>query len=107
MSTAGRTFIACIAAIVFALMGATVQIHGVSAEISPVMLATFKTGTVTSVGSTSIGISGMEYRVKPNAEILDHKGFELKLAEVYLRSEARFHLTSDSEIDMMVVRRPQ
>ena len=107
MKTARRTSIACIAALVLAFMGATLEIHGVSAEISSVMLGTFKTGTVTGVGSTSIEISGMQYRVKPNAEILDHKGFELKLPEVYLRSEARFHLTSDSEIDMMVVKRPQ
>jgi len=71
------------------------------------MLATFKVGTVTSVGSTSVGISGVEYRIKANVEILDHKGSEMKLAEVLLRSEARFHLDKNSEIDMMVVRRPQ
>jgi len=71
------------------------------------MLATFKVGTVTSVGSTSVGISGVEYRIKVNVEILDHKGSEMKLAEVHVRSEARFHLDKNSEIDMMVVRRPQ
>jgi len=71
------------------------------------MLATFKVGTVTSVGSTSVGISGVEYRIKAHVEILDHKGSEMKLAEVLLRSEARFHLDKNSEIDMMVVRRPQ
>jgi hypothetical protein len=98
---------ACMAALFFAMMGAIVEIQGVSAEISPAMLSTFKVGTVTSVGSSSIGISGTEYRVKANAEILDHKGSVIGLAEVHLRSEARFHLTKDSEIDMMVVRRPQ
>ena len=107
MNTTRQISIAWIAAIVFALMGTTVEIHGVSAEISPAMLATFKAGTVTSVGSTSIGISGMEYRVKANVEILDHKGSEIELAEVRLRSEAKFHLTKDNEIDMMVVKRPQ
>jgi hypothetical protein len=71
------------------------------------MLATFKAGTVTSVGSTSIGISGVEYRIKANAEVVDHKGSEMKLVEVRPRSEARFHLNKDNEIDMMVVRRPQ
>ncbi len=71
------------------------------------MLATFKSGTVTSVGSTSIGISSVEYRVKANAEILDHKGLPVELAKVFVRSEARFHLNKDSEIDMMVVMRPQ
>jgi hypothetical protein len=95
------------AAIVFALMGVTVEIQAATAEMSPAILATLKAGTVTSVGSASIGISGVEYRVKPNAEILDHKGSEMKLAEVYLQSEARFHLTNDGEIDMMLVKRPQ
>jgi acyl-coenzyme A synthetase/AMP-(fatty) acid ligase len=89
------------------LIGAIAHVPGVSAEISPAMLATFKVGTVTSVHSTSIGISGVEYRIKANVEILDHKGSEMKLAEVLLRSEARFHLDKNSEIDMMVVRRPQ
>lgn len=107
MKTARQTSIACIAAIFFTLMGAMVDIQGVGAEVSPAMLATFKTGTVTSVGATSIGITGMEYRVKANAEIRDHKGSEINLAEVLLRSEVRFHLTQDSEIDMMVVKRPQ
>jgi hypothetical protein len=107
MRTARQAFIACMAAVFLTMMGAMGDVQSVGAEISPVMLAAFKAGTVTSVGSTSIGIDGMEYRVKPNAEILDHKGSELKLAEVLVRSEARFHLTKDSEIDMMVVKRPQ
>jgi hypothetical protein len=107
MRTARQTCIACLTAIFFALLGAIVEIQGVSAEISPAMLATFKVGTVTSVGASSIGISGVDYRIKANAEILDHKGSEMKLAEVLPRSEARFHLNKDSEIDMMVVKRPQ
>jgi hypothetical protein len=93
--------------IFFALMGAIVEIQGVNAEISPAMLATFKAGTVTSVSATSIGISSVEYRVKADAEIVDHKGSPMVLAQVYPRSEARFHLTKDNEIDMMVVKRPQ
>ncbi len=107
MRTARQAFIACMTAIFFTMIGATVDVRDLGAEISPAMLATFKAGTVTSVGSTSIGISGVEYRIKMNAEILDHKGSEMKLTEVHLRSEARFHLNKDSEIDMMVVRRPQ
>jgi hypothetical protein len=95
------------AATAIAAMVALVEVQGASAEISPAMLATFKAGTVTSVGSASIGVSGMEYRIKAGAEIRDHKGSEINLAEVVLRSEARFHLTNDGEIDMMVVRRPQ
>ena len=107
MRTARQAFIACMTAVFLTMVGTMVDVRDLGAEISPAMLATFKAGTVTSVGSTSIGISGVEYRIKMNAEILDHKGSEMKLAEVHLRSEARFHLNKDSEIDMMVVRRPQ
>ena len=107
MRTAQQIFIGCMAAACFFVIGAIVDVQGVGAEISPAMLATFKSGTVTSISSASIGISGVEYRVKANAEILDHKGSEQKLAEVLVRSEAKFHLTKDSEIDMMVVKRPQ
>ena len=107
MRTARQTFIGYMAAACFLVIGAIADVQGVGAEISPAMLATFNSGTVTSISSTSIGISGVEYRIKANAEILDHKGSELKLAEVLVRSEAKFHLTKDSEIDMMVVRRPQ
>ena len=107
MNRARQTYTACMLASFLLLVGAIADVPGASAEISPAMLATFKVGTVTSVGSTSVGISGVEYRIKANVEILDHKGSEMKLAEVHLRSEARFHLDKNSEIDMMVVRRPQ
>jgi hypothetical protein len=107
MNRARLTYTACLVVSFLLLLGAIADVPGVSAEISPAMLATFKVGTVTSVGSTSIGISGVEYRIKVNVEILDHKGSEMKLAEVHVRSEARFHLDKNSEIDMMVVRRPQ
>jgi hypothetical protein len=107
MNRARQTYTACMLASFLLLVGAIADVPGVNAEISPAMLATFKVGTVTSVGSTSVGISGVEYRIKANVEILDHKGSEMKFAEVHLRSEARFHLDKNSEIDMMVVRRPQ
>jgi hypothetical protein len=106
MSTARQIFIACMVAGIV-LMVAIVDVQRTGAEISPTMLATFKSGTVTSVGSTSIGISGVEYRVKADAEILDHKGLHIELAKVFVRSEAKFHLNKDREIDMMVVMRPQ
>ena len=106
MSTARHIFIACVAA-GFVLMGTIVGVPRTGAEISPAMLAALKSGTVTSVGAASVGISGVEYRVKANAEILDHKGFPVELANVFLRSEAKFHLNKDSEIDTLVVRRPQ
>ena len=106
MSTARHIFIACMAA-GFVLMGTMVHVPRTGAEILPAMLAALKSGTVTSVGAASVGISGVEYRVRANAEILDHKGFPLELANVFLRSEARFHLNKDSEIDTLVVRRPQ
>jgi hypothetical protein len=95
------------AAIVLLAIGLVIDVQRTCAEISPAMLATFKSGTVTSVGSTSIGISGVEYRVKANAEIVDHKGFPVELATVFVRSEARFHLNKDNDIDMLVVMRPQ
>jgi hypothetical protein len=107
MKTARQTYIAYMAAGFLLLISAIVDVHCVDAEISPAMLATFKAGTVTSVGSTSIGISGVEYRINPNAEILDHKGSAIGLEEVYVRSEAKFHQNKNSEIDMLVVRRPQ
>ena len=107
MNRARLTYTACLVVSFLLLLGAIADVPGGSAEISPAMLATFKVGTVTSVGSTSVGISGVEYRIKANVEILDHKGSEMKLAEVHVRSEARFHLDKNSEIDMMVVRRPQ
>jgi hypothetical protein len=107
MNTARQTFIACVAAGFLLMLAVIADVPRAGAEISPAMLATFKSGTVTSVGSTSIGISGVEYRVKANAEILDHKGFPVELAKTFVRSEAKFHLNKDSEIDMMVVRRPQ
>jgi hypothetical protein len=107
MRTARQIGIACMAAIFLVMMGALVEIQSLGAEISPAMLATFKSGTVTAVYATSIGINGANYRLKASAEILDHKGSEMKLAEVLLRSEARFHLDKENEIDMMVVKRPQ
>lgn len=78
------------------------------AEMFPAaVVATFKSGMVTAVRTTSIQISGAEYRVKSGAELVDHKGYKVKLAEVFLESEAKFHLNKDGEIDKMVVTRPQ
>jgi hypothetical protein len=106
MSTARHIVIASLAA-GFLVMIAIVDVQRTRAELSPTLLATLKSGTVTSVGPTSIEISGVSYRVKANAEILDHKGVPVELAKVFLRSEAKFHLNKDSEIDTLVVRRPQ
>jgi hypothetical protein len=89
------------------MIGPIVDIRSAGAEVSPAMMAALKLGMVTSVSLTSVNISGVEYRVKANAEIQDHKGVEMKLADVLPRSEARYHLTKDNEIDMLVVRRPQ
>ena len=49
MNTAQQTFIACVAALFFALTGAIVDLRDLGAEISPALLATFKAGAVTSV----------------------------------------------------------
>jgi hypothetical protein len=106
MRTARKTLIGCLTAVLVLMMiSVIVDIRNLGAEISPAMLATFKSGTVTSVSSTSIGIDRVEYRVKANAEILDHKGSAVE--KVFVRSEAKFHLNKDNEIDMMVVKRPQ
>ncbi len=70
-------------------------------------LATFKMGTVDAVYTSSIRISGTDYRVQSDAKIMDHKENEVPLEEVFLRSEAKFHLNKMGEIDLMVVMRPQ
>jgi len=80
----------------------------VGAEIVPAaVLASFKTGTVDVVYESSIKISGTDYRVNSEAKIMNHKGNEILLEEVFQRSEAKFHLNKIGEIDMMVVMRPQ
>jgi len=70
-------------------------------------LAAVKMGTVDAVYTSSIRISGTDYRVQPDAKIMDHKESEITLEEVFLRSEAKFHLNKTGEIDMMIVMRPQ
>ena len=80
----------------------------VRGEMLPAMkLATYKMGTVDAVYASSIRISGTDYRVQSDAKIMDHKENEIPLEEVFLRSEAKFHLNKMGEIDMMVVMRPQ
>jgi hypothetical protein len=66
-----------------------------------------KMGTVDAIYASSIRIGGTDYRVQSGAKILDHKENEILLEEVFLRSEAKFHLNKIGEIDMMVVMRPQ
>lgn len=78
------------------------------AEMFPAaVLATFKTGMVDVVDESSIKISGTDYRVNSAAKIMDHKGQEITLKEVFRRSEAKFHLGKTGDIDMLVVMRPQ
>lgn len=80
----------------------------VRAEMLPTMkLATYKMGTVDAIYASSIRISGTDYRVQSDAKIMDHKENEISLEEVFLRSEAKFHLNKIGEIDLMVVMRPQ
>ena len=80
----------------------------VGAEMVPAaVLASFKTGTVDVVYASAIKISGTEYRVQSDAKIMNHKGNEILLEEVFQRSEAKFHLNKIGEIDMMIVMRPQ
>ncbi len=80
----------------------------VRSEMLPAMkLATYKMGTVDAIYASSIRISGTDYRVQSDAKIMDHKENEIPLEEVFLRSEAKFHLNKIGEIDMMVVMRPQ
>ncbi len=75
--------------------------------ISAAVLASFKKGTVDAVSTASIRISGTDYRVQSDAKVMDHKENEITLEEVFLRSEAKFHLNKLGEIDMMIVMRPQ
>jgi len=70
-------------------------------------MMSFKMGTVDAIYASSIRISGMDYRVQSDAKIMDHKENEVPLEEVFLRSEAKFHLNKIGEIDLMVVMRPQ
>lgn len=82
--------------------------QSVGAEMPPAaVLASFKTGTIDVVYASAIKISGTEYRVNSGAKITDHKENEITLEEVFLRSEAKFHLNKFGEIDMMIVMRPQ
>ncbi len=77
-------------------------------EMLPAMkLATDKMGTVEAIYASSIRISGTDYRVQSDAKIMDQKENEISLEEVFLRSEAKFHLNKIGEIDMMVLMRPQ
>lgn len=80
----------------------------VRGEMLPAMkLATYKVGTVDAIYTSSIRISGTDYRVQSDAKIMNHKENEITLEEVFLRSEAKFHLNKMGEIDLMVVMRPQ
>jgi hypothetical protein len=98
---------AVIAAFVLGISSSIIP-SSVGSEMLPTtMLATFKTGTVDAIYASSIRISGTEYRVHAGAKIMDHKENEITLEEVFLRSEAKFHLNKIGEIDMMVVMRPQ
>jgi hypothetical protein len=94
---------------VFALgMVLTIVTPSVGGEMLPTTkLASSKTGTVDAVHPSSIRISGTDYRVQSDAKVMDHKENEITLEEVFLRSEAKFHLNKLGEIDMMIVMRPQ
>jgi hypothetical protein len=92
------------------VLGVSWSIVGLSvgAEMLPAaLLASFKTGKVDAVYTSTIRINGTEYRVNSGAKIMDHKENEITLEEVFLRSEAQFHLSKTGDIDMMVVMRPQ
>ncbi|MBH0199268.1 MAG: hypothetical protein HP497_07575 [Nitrospira sp.] len=92
------------------VLGMSWSIVGLSvgAEMPPTaILASFKTGKVDAVFTSSIRISGTEYRIQFDAKIMDHKENEISLEEVFLRSEAKFHVNKLGEIDMMIVMRPQ
>ena len=107
MTQARQSAIQLSAAILLAL-SSLVILPPAQAELpSPAMLATLKEGKVEAVGTASIQISGVEYRVNSNAKILDHKGNEMTLEKVFLFSEARFHVSKNGDIDMMVVTRRQ
>jgi len=96
-----------IAAIVLGIASPLVALSVWAEQLPVTKLATFKMGTVDAVYTSSIRISGTDYRVQSDAKIMDHKESEVPLEEVFLRSEAKFHLNKIGEIDIMVVMRPQ
>jgi hypothetical protein len=96
-----------IAAFVLGIASSGVTPSVGSEAVPATKLASSKTGTVDAVHPPSIRISGTEYRVQSNAKIMDHKESEITLEEVFLRSDAKFHLNKLGEIDLMIVMRPQ
>jgi hypothetical protein len=76
-------------------------------QLPATKMMSFKMGTVDAIYASSIRIGGTDYRVQSDAKIMDHKENEIPLEEVFLRSEAKFHLNKIGEIDLMVVMRPQ
>ena len=107
MTQARQSAIQLSAAILLAMFSLIVSPSAQAELPSPAMLANLKVGKVEAVGTVSIQISGVEYPVKSKAEILDHKGNEMTLERVFLFSEARFRLSKNGDIDMMVVTRRQ
>ena len=107
MSRARLRRSAVIAAFVLGMCSSIVTSPVGGEPLPATMLAASKTGTVDAVYASAVRINGTEYRVQAGAKIMDHKENEITLEEVFLRSEAKFHLNKIGEIDVMVVTRPQ
>jgi hypothetical protein len=107
MAKTRQSAIQLCAAILLTLSAIVVSSPAQAELPSPAMLATLKEGKVEAVGTASIQISGVEYRVNSSAKILDHDGNEMTLEKVFLFSEARFHLSKNGDIDIMVLTRRQ
>ncbi len=106
--TVARLHTTCvITALVLAISCSILAPSGRAEMVPAAVLTTFKMGTVDAIYESSIRISGTDYRVNAGAKIMDQKENEITLQEVFLRSEAKFHLNKFGEIDMMVVMRPQ
>jgi hypothetical protein len=73
---------------------------------SAAVVAQMKSGKVTGVGKDEIYIDGYTYRIKIDAEIVDHEGQLMPIEEVHRKAVVQYLLKAD-QIVMMIVTNPQ
>ncbi|MGQ0810012.1 MAG: hypothetical protein ACT4OO_02150 [Nitrospiraceae bacterium] len=77
------------------------------AEMTPAVVVTpSKTGMVTEVTGNDIHIDGYAYRIKEDAEIVDHEGVPLHITSIISNAEVKFYL-KNGQINKMIVTLPQ
>jgi hypothetical protein len=78
-----------------------------SAEMPPAaVVAQMKSGTITAVGRDEISIDGHSFRIKHEAEILNHKGNPMRIEQIVSTGEVKYLLKA-GEIEAMIVTNPQ